>query len=275
MKETDKVDEVEIPQKRPVVLLGILCMVLTIGLVSACWFWLQSENYVKDIMQENANIASALDTKISILNDCHQEMEDMKKRLEGIKNADDLLKRDIFLYIDKKFQLIPRTVALDIAEQILTVSKEADVSPELIVGIIQVESSFNPMAISSKNARGLMQVMPEWAKKFNLKKVTDLHDIDTNIKSGVKVLKIHIKEGKGSISKGLYYYVGRSDSYAKKVYSAMGKFVAFRSTVDDDHVDIDINGNGDGTEKKGDKDESGVDNGTGHSNKEPSKPNGE
>jgi len=175
---------------------------------------------------------------------CNDELSKLKTRMEGIKNADDLLKRDIFLYIDKKFQIIPRTVAVDIAEQVLRLSKQHEVSPELVVGIIQVESAFNPMAISKANARGLMQVMPEWAPKFGLKKVSDLHDIDTGIECGIKVLKIHIEEGKGNISKGLYYYVGKDDKYSSKVYESMGKFVAFRSTVDDDEVDIDLNGNG-------------------------------
>ena len=84
--------------------------------------------------------------------------------------------------------------------------------------------------------------MPEWVPKFGLKRVSDLHDIDTGIESGIKVLKIHIDENKGSISKGLYYYVGKDKTYAGKVYESMGKFVAFRSTVDDDDVDIDLNG---------------------------------
>ena len=174
------------------------------------------------------------------------------------------------MYVDKKFQIIPRTVALDIAEQVLAMSKKENISPELVVGIIQVESGFNPMAISKKNARGLMQVMPEWAPKFNLKKVSDLHDIDTNIQCGIKVLKIHIEEGKGSISKGLYYYVGKSDSYAAKVYEAMGKFVAFRSTIDDDDASIDINGDEE-TEKpksdeEGEKDKGAAIDGAGKSN---------
>ena len=173
---------------------------------------------------------------------CHVELDKMRERMAGIKNVDDLLRRDIFLYIDKKFQLIPKTVLITIAEEIVKQAKQEQMSPELIVGIIQVESAFNPMAISSKNARGLMQVMPEWAPKFGLKKVTDSHDIDTNITSGIKVLKIHIEEAKGNISKGLYRYVGKSDTYAGKVYEAMGKFVAFRSTIDDEKADIDING---------------------------------
>jgi hypothetical protein len=153
--------------------------------------------------------------------------------MEGITTPDDLMIRDIFIYIDKNYQIVPRTVALEIAKQIVTLSKKHDISTELVVGITEIESNFNPSAISKVNARGLMQVMPEWAKKFGLKKVSDLHDINTGIESGIKVLKIHIGEQKGSIKKGLYYYVGKDSKYSGKVYAAMGKFVAFRSIIED------------------------------------------
>ena len=181
---------------------------------------------------------SELSESQSDLKECNSDINKMNERLEGIKNPDDLLKRDIFLYIDKKFQLIPKTISMDIAEQIVKYSKLENISPELVLGVIEVESSFNPMVISSKKARGLMQLMPEWGKKFGIDKISDFHDIDTNIKYGIKVLKIHIKERKGSITKGLYYYVGKSDSYASKVYESMGKFVAFRSTIDDSEDDL-------------------------------------
>ena len=166
-----------------------------------------------------------------------ERLETMRNRLIDIKNGDDLLKRDIFLYIDNKFSRVPDSVSKEIADEILTISKKENISPELIMGIMQVESSFNPLAISNKGARGLMQVMPAWAKKFELEKVSDLHNIDTNIECGVRVLKIHIEESKGSLTKGLYHYVGKSDSYAGKVYQAMGQFIAFRSNVPDDDSD--------------------------------------
>lgn len=200
----------------------------------------KSEN--ASLLEDNRNLKKTITESITNYNVCENEMIILSKRLDGIKDSNDLLKRDIFLYIDKKFQLIPKTVAMEIADQIIINSKKENVSAELIVGMIQVESTFNPMAISKKNARGLMQVMPEWKKKFGLKKVTDLHDISTNIQCGIKVLKIHIKEGHGSISKELYYYVGKSDSYASKVYEAMGRFVAFRSTLDDDDDDDAVTG---------------------------------
>jgi hypothetical protein len=220
-------------------ILGIVLSFVVIG--SKDWYLnrLKAQNLISTAQAYQ----NELKEKTSFIKECNVELSKLRERMEGIKNNDDLLKRDIFLYIDKKFQIIPRTVALDIAEQILILSKQYEVSPELVVGIIQVESGFNPMAISKANARGLMQVMPEWAPKFGLKKVSDLHDIDTGIESGIKVLKIHIEEdAKGNISKGLYYYVGKDKTYAGKVFECMGKFVAFRSTVDDDDVDIDLNG---------------------------------
>jgi len=166
------------------------------------------------------------------------ELAKMKSRIAGIKNNDDLLRRDIELYITHNYNKISKTVAKTIAFNIVKESNEQEMSPELVMGIMQVESVFNPMQVGPKtkygNARGLMQVMPEWVKKFNLKSKYELHDIDTNIKSGIRVFNIHLKEANGNISKGLYLYVNKDKSYINKVYTAVGKFVSFRSTVDDD-----------------------------------------
>jgi len=228
----------------------VLSVMVMVGLCILFGYNLAELNKDNKVLDSQAiNVKSQLNTATTEnetltkeLESCHDELSKLRERMSGIKNADDLLKRDIFHYIDKKFQIIPRSVALEIAEQILVMSKKHEVSPELVVGIMQIESTFNPMAISKANARGLMQVMPEWAPKFGLKKVSDLHDIPTGIESGIKVLKIHIEESKGNITKGLYHYVGKSDSYSGKVYQAMGKFVTFRSTIDDDDVDVSLNG---------------------------------
>ena len=217
---------------------GMILFILTLSITIILSVILYSKmieiKQLKLIETSTVEIQTQLTFTNKTLEVCNDELTKLRNRMSGIKNVDDLLRLDIFSYIDKKFQLVPRTVAADIALQIVGQSKQTNMSPELIIGIIQVESSFNPMAISSKNARGLMQVMPEWVKKFNLKKVSDLHDIDTNIQSGIKVLKIHIEEANGNISKGLYRYVGKSNSYAGKVYEAMGEFVAFRSNIDNE-----------------------------------------
>jgi len=164
----------------------------------------------------------------------------MKKEAKNLKTNDDLLKRDIYLYIKTKYRRVPKVVSKTIAQSIVKVSKDENVSPALIVGIMEIESQFNPMARNEKSkAIGLMQIMPSWTQKLNLTSVYDLYDIDINIQSGVKILKIHISEdGKGDISKGLYFYVGKDSTYAGRVFQAAGKFVIFRTTIDSEENSI-------------------------------------
>ena len=66
-------------------------------------------------------------------------------------------------------------------------AKSLDVSPELVHSVIQVESNYNPYAISPKGAQGLMQLMPATAKRFG---VTNTFDPRQNIEGGVKYLKL-------------------------------------------------------------------------------------
>jgi hypothetical protein len=77
-----------------------------------------------------------------------------------------------------------------------------------------------------------MQVMPEWAPKLKLENVNDLHEVDIGIESGIRVFLIHLDEANGSISGGLYRYVNKDHSYVERVYSAVGRFVTYRTTID-------------------------------------------
>jgi hypothetical protein len=181
-----------------------------------------------------------------------EEVKALKEHVDSLKDKDDLLKADIQSYIKTTHPKVPTVVAHEIAINVVDYGRKYNVSPELIVGIIKVESAFNPMAVGPKtkygHARGLMQVMPEWAKKFELKNEYELHEIHIAIESGIKVFKIHLEEGKGDISTGLYYYVNHDKAYVGNVYAAMGKFVAYRSTINNnDHLNVetDIDRNGD------------------------------
>lgn len=73
----------------------------------------------------------------------------------------------------------------------------------LIKAVIRAESAFNPKAVSKKGALGLMQIMPENLKDFQ---VHDPFDPWQNIMGGVRYLKFLIKRFKGQVPLALAAY---------------------------------------------------------------------
>jgi soluble lytic murein transglycosylase-like protein len=76
--------------------------------------------------------------------------------------------------------------APDVRTLVEEAAKNLDVSPLLVDSVIQVESNYNPYAISNKGAQGLMQLMPATARRFG---VTNTFDAKQNIEGGVRYLK--------------------------------------------------------------------------------------
>jgi soluble lytic murein transglycosylase-like protein len=161
-----------------------------------------------------------------------QQTQDQKDENPLFDNSEDLLKKHIEVYIKKRYSKTPKIIAKEISKKVIVLSNQYNISPELLIGMIEIESTFNPFLQSSKGARGLMQVMPEWVPKLGLEDVNDLHEIRIGIESGIKVFLIHLEEADGNISKGLYRYVNGDSSYVEKVYSAVGRFVTYRSVIE-------------------------------------------
>lgn len=72
------------------------------------------------------------------------------------------------------------------ARQIQAAAIANNVEAALIRAVISVESGYNPSAVSRTGAVGLMQLMPETAKRYN---VTDPHDPEQNIHGGAQYLR--------------------------------------------------------------------------------------
>ena len=77
------------------------------------------------------------------------------------------------------------------------------VDPALVRAIVEVESQFNPKAISSKGAVGAMQLMPMTAARYGVKERTDPAQ---NIEAGVRYLKDLLTLHGGNIALALASY---------------------------------------------------------------------
>lgn len=86
--------------------------------------------------------------------------------------------------------------------------------PRLVAAVIRVESRFNPDSVSSKGARGLMQIMPETAEqiadRLNVSSFStdDLHDPAVNIAFGVWYLHDLLATFDGDLILALAAYNG-------------------------------------------------------------------
>ena len=95
---------------------------------------------------------------------------------------------------------------------------QAQLEPELVLAVIQTESSFDPYAVSVVGAQGLMQVMPFWKKEIG-RPSDNLINIETNLRYGCTILKYYIDKEKGHIANALARYNGSYGSYGSYKYS--------------------------------------------------------
>lgn len=99
-----------------------------------------------------------------------------------------------------------------------SVAKKQGVDPKLVKAVIAVESSWQPSALSSKGAIGLMQVHhPTWGHKWTKEQ---LRDPEQNLIAGTRILKMYMKES-STLSEALYKYSGGASGYADKVKRRM------------------------------------------------------
>ncbi len=86
-------------------------------------------------------------------------------------------------------------------------AKRAGLDPQLVLGLIQVESAFRKYAVSTAGARGLMQVMPFWVKVIGGND-DNLFHLRTNLRFGCVILRHYIDIEKGDLYRALGRYNG-------------------------------------------------------------------
>lgn len=94
-------------------------------------------------------------------------------------------------------------------------ASRAGLEPEIVLALIEVESHFDPYAVSRVGAQGLMQIMPFWKNEIG-RPEDNLIDTDTNLRYGCTILKHYLKREKGRLADALARYNG---SYGQYWYS--------------------------------------------------------
>lgn len=95
------------------------------------------------------------------------------------------------------------SAAAALAHLIEQVSGEYGVDPDLVKAVIEVESSYRGDAISPAGAAGLMQLMPDSARRLN---VSDRFDIEQNLRGGVRYLAELLTTYRGNLPLALAAY---------------------------------------------------------------------
>lgn len=83
----------------------------------------------------------------------------------------------------------------------------AGLDPQLVLGLIQVESGFKKYAVSSAGARGFMQVMPFWVKLIG-RSDDNLFHLRTNLRYGCTILRFYLDIERGDLYRALGRYNG-------------------------------------------------------------------
>ncbi|HJX27959.1 MAG TPA: lytic transglycosylase domain-containing protein [Thermoanaerobaculia bacterium] len=119
---------------------------------------------------------------------------------------------------------------------IFEIAGRYSLNPHLVAAVVRVESSFNPRAMSRKGACGLMQLLPETARRFGLRR-RDIFDPAKNLEAGVRYLKwlsdrfghdpvrvlAAYNAGEGAVQRygGVPPYK-ETRSYVRRIYSMLG-----------------------------------------------------
>lgn len=108
----------------------------------------------------------------------------------------------------------------------------AGLDPQMVLGLIQVESGFNKYAVSSVGARGFMQVMPFWVRSIGAKEQNLFH-LRINLRYGCTILRHYIDIEHGDLYRALGRYNGSlgQPQYPNMVLGAWRKNWAYTPPI--------------------------------------------
>ncbi len=144
-------------------------------------------NSVKALMQRSVSDRAAPTLTFATKEEGQAWLNEMSQRLQ--KRMPDQQYREDFL----------RTVHYE--------ASRAGLDPQMVLGLIQVESGFKKYAVSSVGARGFMQVMPFWVRSIGAND-HNLFLLRTNLRYGCTILRHYVDIERGDLYRALGRYNG-------------------------------------------------------------------
>ena len=182
------------------------------SLEARAWGWLEARHLARSGGEDLAAAAESEPTSAGPVN------------ISSTADPADLTRAqaNVARWIVRRYHVAPEPVARLVQES-WTVGQRTGIEPTLILAVMAIESSFNPIAQSPVGAQGLMQVMTKVHSDKYESYGGHLAAFDpvSNLRVGVLVLKECIAKG-GGLANGLHYYVGAGamdddGGYAAKV----------------------------------------------------------
>ncbi len=122
----------------------------------------------------------------------------------------DPAERDLWL-AEMSRRLEKRIQDVRYREELLTAihyeATRAGLDPQLVLGIVEIESAFRKYAVSSAGARGYMQVMPFWVDVIG-RPDDNLFHLRTNLRYGCTILRHYLDMETGDLFRALGRYNG-------------------------------------------------------------------
>jgi hypothetical protein len=136
---------------------------------------------------------------------------------------------DVFQkFVTQNSQRTYPRLSREIVQSAIKYSDKYDLSPILVLAVVEAESQFYPFAISKKDAKGLMQINPAANQQLLIQEgifhdASDIFDPDRNIEAGCFLLRKFINESP-DFSTALDKYLGAdSIPYKTEIHQVMGR----------------------------------------------------
>jgi len=152
----------------------------------------QDEERLSDSVRASLQAAIA-DRAVPVLlfksgaDNAHKWLSEMSRRLEG--------------------RIPDRKQRTELLKTVQYEATRAGLDPQLVLGIMQVESGFKKYAVSGAGARGYMQVMPFWIRVIG-ERHHNLFSLRTNLRYGCVILRFYLDRENGDYFRALGRYNG-------------------------------------------------------------------